>query len=91
MGTVVFPDARWRVYLDARPEVRAARRLAQSPSEGRDLDTVAASLAERDARDAGRDLAPLAVAAGAAVLDTSELTLADVVAALRRLVGGAGC
>jgi len=73
MATVVFPEAVLAVYLDARPEVRAARRLAQHPGEGRSLEEVAAALTARDARDAGRAVAPLAVAPGALHLDTSAL------------------
>ena len=86
MATVVFPDAQLAVYLDARPEVRAARRMAQNPSEGRTLEEVAAALAARDARDAGRAVAPLAMARGAVRLDTSDLDQAQVVERLLELV-----
>jgi CMP/dCMP kinase len=77
IGTVVFPDAALKVYLDASPEVRAARRAG----EVRDLsyETVAADLARRDAMDQGRDHDPLAVAADAVVIDTSELRVDQIV------------
>lgn len=86
MATVVFPDARLSIYLDARPEVRAARRLAQGDTEGGDLDAVRAALLERDARDSGRPVAPLSVAPGALVFDTSDLSLDEVVERLARRV-----
>ena len=86
MATVVFPDPARAVYLDARPEVRAARRLGQGQAEGRDLAQVGRALAERDRRDSGRTLAPLSVAPGAVVLDTSDMTLEQVVEQLVRLV-----
>jgi len=89
MATVVFPDARHRFYLDARPEVRAARRLAQSSAEGASLEQVSAALSARDARDSTRPIAPLAVAPGAEVLDTSELTLEQVLAELAARVRAA--
>ena len=86
MGTVVFPDALLKVYLDASPEVRARRRLAQNAGEGGSLDQVLAAQAERDARDAGRSVAPLRPAPGAWVLDTSGLDLDAVVERLAERV-----
>jgi cytidylate kinase len=88
MATVVFPDAPHRFYLDARPEVRAARRLGQSRSEGASLEEVEAALTARDTRDAGREVAPLAVAPGARVLDTSELAFDQVVEQLALAIQG---
>lgn len=89
MGTVVFPEAAVRVYLDARLEVRAQRRLDQNPGEGRTLDEVTAALAARDARDSGREHAPLARAEGASVLDTSDLSPEQVVSRLAEMVRAA--
>ncbi|MCB9899182.1 MAG: (d)CMP kinase [Planctomycetes bacterium] len=86
MATVVFPDAVLSVFLDARPEVRAARRLAQGSGEGRSLGQVEAALLERDERDRSRAAAPLAVAEGAWVLDTSEMTVDEVVERLAERV-----
>jgi cytidylate kinase len=73
MASVVFPDAEVQVYLDASPAVRAARRMAQNPGEGRTLDEVVAALRSRDERDSSRATAPLARSAAARVLDTSEM------------------
>lgn len=77
IGTVVFPDAELKVYLDANPEVRAARRS----KEVSDLsyETVAADLARRDALDQGRDDSPLAQAGDAFVIDTSDLSVGQIV------------
>lgn len=80
IGTVVFPDAVLKVYLTARPEVRAERRS----KEVADLsyETVASDLARRDALDQGREDSPLAEADGALVVDTSDLGVDEIVEAL---------
>lgn len=86
IGSVVFPDARLKVYLNASAEVRAARRAG----EVRDLDydTVAADLARRDAYDSGRTADPLMRADGAIEVDTSDLTIDQVVELLTDQVNG---
>jgi cytidylate kinase len=76
IGSVVFPDATVKVYLDARPEVRAGRRADQT---GEDLASVVAEIEERDRRDTTREASPLTVPAGAIVVDTSDLTFDQVV------------
>lgn len=77
IGTVVFPDARLKVYLDASPEVRASRRA----KEVADLsyESVASDLARRDALDQSRAHDPLVVPDDAFVIDTSDLTVDDIV------------
>jgi cytidylate kinase len=77
IGTVVFPDAVLKVYLDASPEVRASRRS----KEVADLayETVAADLARRDALDQGREDSPLREASDAVIIDTSDLTVDQIV------------
>lgn len=77
IGTVVFPDAALKVYLTARPEVRADRRSREVTDL--DYETVAADLARRDTLDQGREDSPLAQADDAVVLDTSELDVDEVV------------
>jgi len=86
IGSVVFPDARLKVYLNASAEVRAARRAG----EVRDLDydAVAADLARRDAYDSGRSADPLMRADGAIEVDTSDLTIDQVVELLTNQVHG---
>ena len=77
IGTVVVPDADLKVYLDADPEVRAARRSREVGDLS--YDEVAAELARRDALDEGRDDSPLATASDAMVIDTSDLSIDEVV------------
>jgi cytidylate kinase len=81
IGTVVFPEAPLKVFLTAEPVERARRRLSQqghAPDEGR-LAQESAVLAERDALDAGRAVAPLKPAGDAVLLDTTALTLDEQV------------
>jgi cytidylate kinase len=80
IGTVVFPDAVLKVYLDAQPEVRAARRSKEVTDL--DYEVVAADLARRDALDQGRDDSPLREANDAYVVDTSELGIDQIVDAI---------
>ena len=84
IGTNVFPGAAVKVFLTARPEVRAARRAAELRAKGDDVDetTVLAALLERDRRDSTRAAAPLRKADDAVEVDTSELTLDEVVDAV---------
>jgi CMP/dCMP kinase len=85
IGTVVFPDAVLKVYLNARPEVRAERRAAEVSDL--DYETVAADMARRDALDQGRDTAPLTQADGALELDTSDMTVDEIVDELAGRIG----
>jgi CMP/dCMP kinase len=77
IGTVVFPDAVLKVYLNARPDVRAERRAAEVT--GLDYETVAADMARRDALDQGRDVSPLTLAHDAFELDTSDMSVEEIV------------
>ena len=77
IGTVVFPDAVLKVYLSARPDVRAERRAAEVTDL--DYETVAADMARRDALDQGRDADPLRRADGALEIDTSDMTVEEIV------------
>lgn len=86
IATVVAPDAGVKVYLDARPEVRAKRRAGELPSS--DHQRVASDLARRDGLDARTNA--LAASEGALHLDTSDLTLEQVVDAVVELVRQAG-
>lgn len=88
IGTNVFPDAGVKVFLTARPEIRAARRAEELRANGEDVDVaeVLAALLERDRRDSEREVAPLRRAADAVEVDTSALTLDEVVAAVVAIV-----
>jgi cytidylate kinase len=80
IGTVVFPEAAVKIYLTARPEIRAARRAGDAETSGKPVDEIAAELAERDRKDSTREASPLRPAADAVVIDTSDLTVEEVVA-----------
>ena len=87
IGTVVFPDAALKVYLTASPEERARRRAAQQVASGLsvDEDEVRAALLRRDAADESRDHSPLSAARDAVRLDTTGMTLDEVVNAVAAL------
>jgi cytidylate kinase len=84
IGSVVFPSAELKLYLTAAPEVRAGRRH----KEVADLryEEVAASIAERDALDQGRTMAPLMEAADAVVIDTTDRPISDIVTQILELL-----
>jgi CMP/dCMP kinase len=81
MGTVVFPGARLKIYLTASPEERARRRYNQLKDKGSGASLAALSLeiAERDKRDSTRAIAPLVPASDAVMLDSTNLTISEVV------------
>jgi cytidylate kinase len=81
IGTVVAPDAPVKIFLTASPEERARRRAAEL---GTDLDAVLRDQALRDAQDEGREHSPLQMAPGALALDTTGMSLDEVV---QRIVG----
>ena len=90
LGTVVFPDAEVKIFLDANLETRAARRFDEHQRRGLEVrkDEVAEEVARRDARDRSRDQSPLTAAADAMVIDTTTMDLDGqieaVLAAVRR-------
>jgi len=88
IGTVVFPDAELKVYLDASPEIRASRRSKEVADL--EYETVAADLARRDALDQGRDDSPLREATDAVVIDTSDLSVDEIVSAVLGHLEGEG-
>lgn len=88
IGTVVLPDADLKIFLTASAETRARRRNEQNIAAGGadDYDRVLAQVRRRDHLDSTRALSPLRAADDAVVVDTSEMTEAQVVAGLRELV-----
>lgn len=88
IGSVVAPDAQVRVYLSADPAVRAQRRAAEEG--GSDLGATEASLLNRDRIDSGRSTAPLVMADGAVLIDTSACTLDEVIDQVVALADGVG-
>jgi cytidylate kinase len=81
MGTVVFPDARVKVFVTASAEERALRRHKQLIEKGISvtLESLLRELKNRDARDAARAVAPLVAAADAMVLDTTDLSIDEAI------------
>ncbi|MBL77898.1 MAG: cytidylate kinase [Acidimicrobiaceae bacterium] len=80
IGSVVFPDARLKVYLTASPEVRARRRAGEIGDA--DVEWVAADIRRRDDADSGRVASPLVAADGSVTIDTSDLGIDEVVAVI---------
>ncbi|MGD8416168.1 MAG: (d)CMP kinase [Pseudomonadales bacterium] len=80
MGTVVFPDAPLKVYLDASAQVRAERRYKQLKNKGLSVSfrALLANLVERDARDRERAVSPLVPAQDALIIDSTDLGIEEV-------------
>ncbi|HDZ91183.1 MAG TPA: (d)CMP kinase [Deltaproteobacteria bacterium] len=81
MGTVVFPNAKNKFFLTARPEVRAQRRYLERKGRGEDItfEEVERLLKKRDRQDESRNLAPLKPAEDAIIIDSSDLDLEEVI------------
>jgi cytidylate kinase len=92
-GSVVWPAAEVKFYLDAQPDVRAERRRAEMSERGvrADAATVGEELARRDRQDRERELAPLVRPEGAEVLDTTALSVDEVVQRMLQTVERAQC
>ncbi len=92
MTTVVFPEAFKKFYLDASPEERARRRTAELLEKGFavEQERILAEISERDARDSGRELAPLRRADDACYVDTTGLSKEEVFGRLLEFVKDAG-
>ena len=88
IGTVVFPHADVKVYLDADPEERVRRRFAEGQTKGEALsqEQLAAQMRERDQRDSTRADAPLSQAPDAVYLDSTALTIDEVEEAILKIV-----
>lgn len=88
IGTVILPHADVKIFLTASPEARARRRTAELAEKGENVSyaEILAAINERDARDTGRAVAPLCAAADAVVLDTSDMTLEESIAAAEKIV-----
>lgn len=92
-GTVVFPDAEAKFFLTASESERARRRVEELGAAGKDVafDVTLREIQERDSRDASRDVAPMVPAADATMVDSSTMSLDDVIAhieeAVRRKAG----
>ncbi|MBU0944797.1 MAG: (d)CMP kinase [Proteobacteria bacterium] len=87
-GTVVFPGAAWKFYLDAAPEVRMQRRAKQLRSKGESVDEeeLLEMIIKRDRDDQARSIAPLCKAKDALLIDTGGLTIEEVTAAMLEVI-----
>ena len=87
IGTVVFPNAELKIFLDADPKVRAERRIEQVQAKSPDAaKALAEELKRRDQRDSTRVASPLAPAADAVVLDSSKLSVEEVLTRIEELI-----
>ncbi len=89
-GTIVFPGAEVKIYLDASVSERALRRHRELERKGIDapVEEIEREIAERDRRDMNRKIAPLKAAEGAVVLDTTDMTVEEVVSAVVVITAG---
>jgi cytidylate kinase len=90
MGTVVFPDAMHKFFLDASPEERAMRRQKQLAGNGQKIEfqELLAQIQKRDRDDSSRSLAPLHPAEDAVIIDSSEMNVEEVVSFMLAAVNG---
>ncbi len=88
MGTVIFPEAKVKVYLTASAKIRAERRLNQLKNQGvnANLASLIEDIEERDKRDTTRKVAPLIPAADAIIIDTGKSSIDEVVSQIMKLV-----
>ena len=93
IGTVVLPDADLKVYLDASVEERARRRWREMRERGEtvDYEEVLAAMRRRDEMDSNRHISPLRPAADAVIVDTTGLSIEEVLARVARLVEERAC
>ncbi len=88
MGTVVFKDAKLKIYLTASVEVRAHRRYLELQKRGQEVNMPAliADIEQRDLKDSSRELSPLLPADDAHIIDSSEMSLEEVVKITKKLI-----
>ena len=88
MGTVVFKDAKLKIYLTATVEVRARRRYLELQKRGQEVNMPAliADIEQRDLKDSSRELSPLLPADDAHVIDSSDMSLEDVIKITKNLI-----
>ncbi len=86
IGTIVFPNADFKFYIDASSDVRAQRRVEQNKRLGIDesFETIKASIEHRDDMDRNREIGPLKCAEDAIVIDTSDINLKQTIAVIKK-------
>ena len=92
-GTVVFPEAAWKFFLDASPEVRAHRRAEQLRSKGEMVDEqqLLAQIIKRDKDDRERTIAPLRAAPDALIIDSTGLPVDEVIRLMHKKILASPC
>ena len=87
MGTVVFPNAKLKIFLIASPEVRAKRRYLELQNRGQEVNMLALidDIKQRDLKDQTRVLSPLLPAEDSVVIDSSEMSLDEVLSFTKKL------
>jgi cytidylate kinase len=86
IGTVVFPDADLKFFLDASPEARSQRRYEQTPAAAENRAVITQELRERDERDRNRAQSPLRPASDAVMIDSTDLSLEEVLRRIESIV-----
>ena len=88
MGTVVFKDAKLKIYLTATADIRAKRRYLELQNLGQEVNMPAliADIEKRDIKDSSRELSPLLPAEDAHLIDTSEMSLEEVFSFTKNLI-----
>ena len=88
IGTVVLPNATVKIFLTASPEVRAQRRTDELKARGRkaDYNKILEQIRQRDYQDTHREIAPLKMSRDSVKVDSSEMTIDEVVAAIREII-----
>ena len=91
IGTVVLPNANVKIYLTASAKVRAKRRYDELTAKGQEcnLEEIEKDMIDRDYRDMHRETSPLKQAEDAVLLDSSDLDIDGVVAAMEKIIEGA--
>ena len=89
IGTVVFPDAEYKFYVDASPEIRAKRRMLQLQERGENVnfEKILTAIRKRDFQDQNRKVAPLRPAEDALIVDTGNLSADQVLEHLVACIG----
>jgi cytidylate kinase len=90
MGTVVFPNAKLKIFLIASPEVRAKRRYLELQNRGQEVNMHALidDIKQRDLKDQTRVLSPLVPAEDSVVIDSSDMSLDEVLSFTKKLTKG---
>lgn len=90
IGTVVFPDAKFKFYIDASSSIRATRRFEQNKQLGieADYEVIKSSIEKRDYEDTNREIGPLKKAEDAIYIDTSNMSIDEVINVIRKEIDG---